>query len=136
MENKTRKTASDVMAFLDGAPDERRRDSLAVLALMREVTGAEPAMWGDYIVGFGDQHYRYASGREGDWFVIGFSPRKQSLTLYLTYGFERHADLLQRLGKHTTGKSCLYIKRLDDVDLDALRELIARSAADATAPAG
>lgn len=131
-ENKTRPTDADVMVFLDGIADEqRRRDCLTVVELMRGATGAEPRMWGANIVGFGDQRYRYASGREGDWFLVGFSPRKQNLTLYLTYGFEQHADLLARLGKHSVGKACLYVKRLSDLDLAALRELIARSAAQA-----
>jgi hypothetical protein len=84
-------------------------------------------MWGDSIVGFGSYHYRYASGREGDWFVTGFSPRKQNLTLYIMAGFDNYDHLLQNLGKHKTGKSCLYIKRLEDVDLDTLRELVSQS---------
>ena len=137
-EAKTRPTEQDVEQFLDGVADERqRRDCRAVAALMREVTGAEPRMWGDSIVGFGSYHYRYASGREGDWLLTGFSPRKQNLTLYLSYGVEQHGDLLARLGKHKVGKACLYLKRLDDVDQEALRELIRRSveeAARANAP--
>lgn len=125
---KTRPTGHDVEAFLDAIEDpQRREDSRAVAALMREVTGAEPQMWGESIVGFGSYHYRYASGREGDWPLTGFSPRKQNLTLYLSYGFEQHAELLGRLGKHKLGKACLYLKRLDDVDRAALRELVARS---------
>jgi hypothetical protein len=125
---KTRPTDQSVDQFLESLPDERQRqDSRAVVALMREVTGAEPRMWGESIVGFGVYRYRYASGREGDWLVTGFSPRKQNLTLYLSYGFEQHAELLARLGKHKLGKACLYLKRLDDVDQAALRELIERS---------
>jgi hypothetical protein len=87
-------------------------------------------MWGDAIVGFGSQHYRYASGREGDMPIIGFSPRKQNLTLYLTYGFEQYGDLLAKLGKHSTGKVCLYVKRLSDVDMPTLRELVNQSVAE------
>lgn len=127
---KTRPTGHAVEAFLESIVDARQReDCRAVAALMREVTGEEPQMWGESIVGFGAYHYRYASGREGDWFRTGFSPRKQSLTIYLTDGFEQHGELLQRLGKHKLGKSCLYIKRLDDVDIAVLRELVARSIA-------
>ncbi|MCO5207271.1 MAG: DUF1801 domain-containing protein, partial [Anaerolineae bacterium] len=92
------------------------------------VTGEPGALWGTSIVGFGTYHYKYASGREGDWFVTGFSPRKQNMTLYIMPGFEQYNDLLSKLGKHKTGKSCLYINKLDDVDLDVLRELVAQSA--------
>lgn len=127
-EAKTRPTEQSVEEFLAGIADERQRaDSRALVALMREVTGAEPRMWGPSIVGFGSYHYRYASGREGDWMLTGFSPRKQSLTLYLSYGLEGQEELLGRLGKHKLGKACLYLKRLDDADPAALRELIRRS---------
>ena len=127
-EAKTRPTARGVEEFLAGIEDEgRREDSRAVAALMAEVTGAEPRMWGESIVGFGSYHYRYASGREGDWMLAGFSPRKANLTLYLSSGFEQQGELLARLGKHKLGKACLYLKRLDDVDRDTLRELIRRS---------
>jgi hypothetical protein len=127
-ELKTQQTEADVTAFLNGIADEqRRKDCFRVAELMQELTGAEPRMWGASIVGFGHQHYRYESGREGDWFVVGFSPRKQNLTLYLTSGFEEHADLLARMGKHSIGKSCLYIKRLTDIDLPTLRALVTRS---------
>jgi len=127
---KTAPTGASVAAFIDGLENERRREECRALAgLMAEVTGAAAEMWGDSIVGFGRYHYKYASGREGDWFVTGFSPRKQALTLYIMAGFEGYADLMARLGKHTTGKSCLYVKRLADVDMDVLRELVARSAA-------
>jgi hypothetical protein len=127
-ELKTKQTDESVTEFLNGVPDEKKRqDSFAILELMTEVTGAEPRMWGESIVGFGSYHYRYASGREGDWFVTGFSPRKQNLTLYIMAGFDNYDHLLQNLGKHKTGKSCLYIKRLEDVDLDTLRELVSQS---------
>lgn len=127
---KTRPTDESVAAFVDGLADPRQReDSRALIELMREVTGAEPRMWGSGIIGFGSYHYRYASGREGDWMLTGFSPRKQNLTLYLHYGIEQ-SDLLQRLGKHRVGKACLYVKRLDDVDQTVLRELVQRSVAE------
>ncbi len=125
---KTKETDSDVLAFLNAVPDEAKRaDALRVMAIMREVTGEEPRLWGDSIVGYGHYHYKYASGREGDWFLAGFSPRKANLTLYITSGFEQFEDLRARLGKHTVGKSCLYVKRLSDLDEATLRELIGRS---------
>lgn len=127
-ELKTQPTDQDVDQFLAGIADARQRDDCrAVAAIMREVTGAPARMWGASIVGFGSYRYRYASGREGDWMLTGFSPRKQNLTLYLAYGFENRADLLGRLGKHKLGKACLYIKRLADVDQAVLRELIQQS---------
>lgn len=116
------------MAFLDAVDDEKKRqDALAILALMKEVTGEPPKMWGSGIVGFGNYHYKYDSGREGDWFVTGFSPRKQNLTLYIMAGFSRYEELMARLGRFKTGKSCLYIKRLEDVDRSVLKELVEES---------
>ncbi|MEZ4767902.1 MAG: DUF1801 domain-containing protein [Caldilineales bacterium] len=127
-ELKTQKNDASVDAFLNSVENDRKReDSFALLEMMKEVTGEEPKMWGDSIVGFGEYHYTYASGREGNWFVTGFAPRKQNLTLYIMAGFDEYDALLDRLGKHSTGKSCLYIKRLEDVDKTALRELIAAS---------
>jgi hypothetical protein len=127
-ELKTKPTGASVEAFVQGIADEtRRQDCTTLLGLMRRVTGAEPAMWGTSIVGFGSYHYRYASGREGDWFVTGFSPRKRDLTLYIMAGFSDHDDLLERLGPHKTGKSCLYVKRLADLDLEVLETLVAAS---------
>lgn len=127
---KTKPNEASVEAFLNGVEDERKReDSFAILELMLEVTGAEAQMWGSSIIGFGSYHYTYASGREGDWFQVGFAPRKQNLTLYIMSGFDAYDDLLGKLGKHKTGKSCLYIKRLADVDLDTLRELVVQSVA-------
>jgi hypothetical protein len=124
-ELKTRPNDGDVDAFLAAVPDaQRRSDSLVLLDMFRTLTGEPPKMWGAAIVGFGDYHYAYASGREGDWFVTGFSPRKQNLTLYCMGGYEPHGEVLARLGKHKLGKGCLYINRLRDVDLDVLRELI------------
>lgn len=128
---KTKKGDADVAGFLTSIPDERRRsDAQAVDALLREVTGHEPAMWGESIVGYGSRHLRYDSGREVDWFEVGFSPRKAATTLYVVDSTEAYADELARLGKHTTGKGCLYVKRLTDVDLGVLRDLVTRSLAD------
>jgi hypothetical protein len=123
----TQPGAGDVGAFLDAVPDDRRRtDARAALELMREVAGAEPVMWGSSMVGFGTQRYTTADGKQREWFAVGLSPRKASLTLYgLTYD-ESNQDLLDRLGPHTTGKGCLYLKRLDDVDRDVLVELVQR----------
>ena len=127
-ELKTRPGDASVESFVASIADEsRRQDSRALLELMSEVTGESPRMWGENIVGFGSYHYRYESGREGDWFLAGFSPRKQNLTVYLMSGFDGYGQLLARLGKHKTGKACLYLKRLDDVDRDVLRELVRRS---------
>jgi len=129
-ELKTTAGGGDVQAFLDAVADEQRRaDAKVVCDLMAEVTGEPPVMWGDSIVGFGSRHVRYATGREIDWMVIGFSPRKASLTLYLMEGYDGYGDQLARLGKFTTGKSCLYVKRLSDVDPDVLRELVTSSVA-------
>jgi hypothetical protein len=127
-DRKTRPTSADVASFLDGVADDRRRtDAWEVLDTMRRVTGAEPTMWGGSIVGFGRQPYTTADGKERDWLAIGLSPRKAALTLYgLTY-YGSNADLLERLGEHSTGKGCLYVKRLDDVDLGVLEELVARA---------
>lgn len=127
-ELKTQPTDSSITDFLDSVEDEQKRaDAYAIMELMREVTGETPQMWGDSIVGFGSYHYVYESGREGDWFLVGFSPRKRNLTLYIMSGFDEYDGLLDRLGKHSTGKSCLYVKRLSDVEEDALRELVQKS---------
>ena len=129
-ELKTQKNDASVEEFLNGITDERKReDSFAILDLMREITGDEPAMWGTSINGFGSYRYQYASGRDGEWFLTGFSPRKQNLTLYIMSGFNNYDSLLSDLGKYKTGKSCLYINKLDDVNLPALRELIEQSVA-------
>ena len=130
-ELKTQPTTASVTAFLNAVDDpQKRRDAKEVLALMKEITGKKPEMWGTSIVGFGTYHYRYASGREGDWPVTGFSPRKRDLTIYVMLGFSRYQALMKKLGKYKTGKSCLYLKRLDDVDRKVLRQLITRSVAD------
>lgn len=129
-ELKTKENDADVTEFLNRIPDERKRaDAFRVLALMSEETGEPPRMWGESIVGFGRTHYKYASGREGDWFLAGFSPRKANVTLYITSGFGQYDELLGGLGKFTTGQSCLYLKRLDDVNEAVLRELVRRSVA-------
>jgi len=127
-ELKTKRNKGDVEAFLNSVSDEKKRqDSFTIMELMKQVTGQEPEMWGDSIVGFGSYHYKYESGREGDWFITGFSPRKQNLTLYIMSGFDEYDQLLGKLGKHTIGKSCLYIKKIDDVDVDVLKELVRKS---------
>lgn len=127
-ELKTKRNKGDVDAFLNNVSDERKReDSFAILDLMRQATEKEPEMWGDSIVGFGSYHYKYKSGREGDWFLTGFSPRKQNLTLYIMSGFDDYDQLLSKLGKHSTGKSCLYIKKIEDVDVNVLKELVQKS---------
>ena len=127
-ELKTKRNKGNVEAFLNSVPDEKKRqDSFMVMELMKQVTGKEPEMWGDSIVGFGSYHYKYASGREGDWFITGFSPRKQNLTLYIMSGFDEYDQLLNKLGKHSTGKSCLYIKKIEDVDVGVLKELVKKS---------
>ena len=125
----TRPTGTPVDAFLASVPDERRRaDAVAVCKLMAEVTGEPAQMWGASIVGFGTYHYRYDSGHEGDAALVGFSPRKTQLVIYLVGGYEeRRQAALARLGPHKAGKGCLYLKRLADVDRDALRELIDRT---------
>lgn len=124
-ELKTAKTRASVSAFLAGIADEaRRQECKAVAQMMKEATGASPRMWGASIVGFGDMRCRYESGREVDWFLAGFSPRKQSLSLYLMPNLDAHAALLKKLGRHSTGTSCLYIKRLEDVDQAVLERLI------------
>jgi len=125
-----RRTEASVAGFLAAVPDEQRRqDARRLCAMMREITGEPPAMWGTSIIGFGAYHYRYASGHEGDAPLAGFSPRRQHLAIYLVGGFgNRYQSVLARLGPHKTGKGCLYVRRLDDVDHDALRELIDRSA--------
>jgi len=127
-ELKTKRNQGNVESFLDSVANEKRRqDSFAILELMKQVTGKKPEMWGDSIVGFGSYHYKYASGREGDWFLVGFSPRAQNLTLYIMAGFDGYETLLVKLGKHTTGKSCLYIKKLEDVDVEVLKDLVRQS---------
>ncbi len=127
---KTKPTDQSVEAYLHNVePAQKREDSFVILKLMQEITGEPAQMWGSSIIGFGRYHYKYASGREGDWFLTGFAPRKQSLSLYIMSGFDNYDELMHKLGKHTTGKSCLYIKKLEDVDPNILRQLITQSVA-------
>jgi hypothetical protein len=126
---KTRPTDASVDDFITSVEGEARQaDCRTLVEMMRRVTGAEPVMWGPSIVGFGAYHYRYASGREGDWMLTGFSPRKRELTVYVMAGFKGADETLARLGKHRTSSGgCLYIKRLADIDLEVLEELVAAS---------
>lgn len=129
-EAKTKPTKVSVQSFVDGLDDERRqREAKTLISMMRKVTGEKPVMWGPSIVGFGRYHYKYASGREGDAPRAGFSPRKAALTVYCAPGFTAQGSLLRRLGPHRTSVSCLYIRKLEDVDLDVLREIVERSIA-------
>jgi len=124
-ELKTKPTNASVEKFFNQITDEvRREDCFKVAKMMEEITGEKPKMWGPSIVGFGSYHYKYASGREGDWPIAAFSPRKQDLTIYILPGLAEQAELLQQLGKHRTAKSCLYIKRLSDIDVPTLKKLI------------
>jgi len=127
-ERKTTPTDRSVAAFLEAVPDQQKRqDYYALLTLVREMTGREPRLWGSSMVGFGKYHYPYAGGHQGEASPVGFSPRKQSITLYLPGGLGDPAELMQKLGKVKAGKGCLYVTRLDEVDLDQLREVIQRS---------
>lgn len=126
--NKTQPNDSDVNSFIESVnEDKKRADCFKLVEIMQEITNEKPKMWGPSIVGFGDYHYKYESGREGDFFIVGFSPRKQNLTLYIMPGFERYEKLMADLGKYKTGKSCLYVKSLDDINLETLKELIIES---------
>ena len=127
-ELKTQKNDRSVSTFLEAIPDEQKRqDSLKIVELMKLASGAEPSMWGDSIIGFGAIHLKYASGRELDWFPVGFSPRKQNLTLYIIPGFETYDALLAKLGKYKMGKACIYINKLADVDSSVLYDLVKAS---------
>lgn len=127
-ELKTKQTEASVEKFLNQVADEvRREDCFKIARMMEEITGSKPKMWGASIVGFGSYHYKYASGQEGDWPIICFSPRKQDLTLYIMPGFAEYGDLMKQLGKHRTGKSCLYIKQLSDIHVPTLKKLIRAS---------
>lgn len=125
--NKTQKTSASVSDFLDTVSELRRADSLVLIDMMREISNHEPVMWGTSIIGYDTYHYKYDSGREGDVGVIGFSPRKASLSIYINDGFDAYGELLSRLGKHKTSVVCLYINKLSDVNLDVLREIITLS---------
>ena len=127
-ELKTKLNDASVDDFLADYPEETRKDCLEIAKMMKSAAKAEPKMWGTSIVGFGSYHYKSERSRqEGDWPLVAFSPRKRNLTIYIMTGFDRYGNLLKKLGKHTTSKSCLYIKRLSDVDKKVLKELIAES---------
>jgi hypothetical protein len=127
-ELKTKKTTVPVKDFLSSIPEDRQKDCKIISKLMSDATGAKPKMWGPSIVGFGDYLYTYPDGRTMDWFTMGFSPRKQALTLYIRYGTTN--ELLKKLGKYKTGKWCLYIKKLEDVDMDVLKKMIVQAGMD------
>jgi hypothetical protein len=124
-QNKTSATDKDPIEFLNEYVDDEQKiqDSLTLIDMMRKITGHEPKMWGPTMIGFGDWHYVSGSGREGDWFSMGFSPRKSAISLYITMDASAHPELMAKLGKHTTGKGCIYVKKLSDVDMDILEEL-------------
>ena len=125
---KTKKNDASVIDFINSVEDEQKRqDCYEIMGIMKEITGEEPKMWGGSIVGFGSYHYKYNSGREGDWFLTGFSPRKQNLSLYIMSGFDQYGTMMAKLGKYKTGKSCLYIKQLADIDGNILKEMITNS---------
>jgi hypothetical protein len=127
-EIKTKVNNKSVVKFLKSINDEhQRQDCFTVLELMKKVTKLKPKMWGSSIVGFGKYHYKYESGHQGDCFVTGFSPRKQNITIYLMTGFDKYGESLKKLGKYKTGKSCLYIKKLEDIHLDVLKKMIKHS---------
>ena len=125
---KTKKNDASVIDFINSVEDEQKRqDCYEIMGIMKEITGEEPKMWGGSIVGFGSYHYKYNSGREGDWFLTGFSPRKQNLSLYIMSGFDQYGTMMAKLGRYKTGKSCLYIKQLADIDGNILKEMITNS---------
>ncbi len=128
-ENKTRPTGNDPWAFIEGVENERRRqDARTLMSLFERATGYPAQMWGEAIIGFGRYHYRYASGREGDHLITGFSPRKSAMAVYVMPGFDKYQAELSRLGKHRHSVSCLYINRLDDIDMEVLEAIVADSA--------
>lgn len=130
-QNKTVATAADPRSFIESIDHPTRRaDGLVLLDLFAEVSGYEPVMWGGSIIGYGRYHYRYQTGREGDFLATGFSPRKANLSIYIMPGYQDYSDIMGRLGKHKLGKSCLYVNKLADIDLEVLRELIAIGLAD------
>ena len=133
-ENKTRPTQQSVAAFIDALDGTRRADAKALVKLMQRVTGEKPKMWGPSIIGFGAHHYTYESGREGDTPLAGFSPRKAATVLYGATGFSDSEAMLAKLGKHTTGKGCLYIRKLADVDANVLESLVVKAVAARRAP--
>ena len=126
-ELKTKVNDASVDKFIQSFPEARQKDCHTILEMMKKATKQEPKMWGTSIIGFGDYHYKYESGREGDFFITGFSPRKLNLTLYINSGFGEYGSLLEKLGKYSTSKACLYIKKLDDVDKKVLNEIVTKS---------
>ena len=126
-ELKTKKNSASVAAFLRKSELSKRQDCETIIGIMVEATGEKPVMWGSSIIGFGSYHYKYATGREGDWLLIGLSPRKQNVSIYFMDGFSNYEKLLAKLGKHKIGKSCLYINKLADIDMRVLTDLVRRS---------
>ena len=125
---KTTEAAGSVSEFIDAVPDEqRKKDALAIIKIMKEQSGFEPKMWGPSIIGFGSYHYKYESGHEGDAPLVGFSPRKSEFALYLTSNFDGKGDLLKQFGKHRTGKACIYIKKLEDINIEILKKMVTNS---------
>ena len=128
-DQKTKPTGASVTEFINAIQDDaKRKDCRLLMKMMKAATGKRPKMWGDSIVGYGKYHYKYKTGREGDWFLTGFAPRKRELTLYIMDGFDPHKKQLKKLGNHKTSVCCLYIKKLADVDLDVLEEIVNNSA--------
>ena len=126
-ELKTKLNDASVDKFISSQPEARQKDCQTIVQILKKATKAEPKMWGTSIVGFGSHHYKYKSGREGDWFQAGFSPRKQNLTFYIMGSFNKYPGLLKKLGKYSTGKGCLYVKKLEDIDLKVLNEIVMKS---------
>jgi hypothetical protein len=130
-ELKTRPNDEDIGIFLNRIEDKQKRaDCFELIDLLTEITGESPKMWGDRMIGFGSYHYKYESGREGDWFLTGFSPGKQNLTIYITAGFKNYEATMSHLGKYKTGSSCLYVKKLSDIDTEQLKVLVKKSVMD------
>lgn len=128
MANKTAPTKQSAAAIIDAIEEpEKRNDAIQLLQLMKKATGEEPVIWGGSMIGFGNYHYKYDSGREGDWFITGFSPRKREFSVYIMSGFNSYPELMEKLGKYKTGKSCLYIKRMSDIDSTTLTKLVEES---------
>ena len=125
---KTKQTEVSPSTFISALNDDKKRsDANTLLTIMSDITQQPAVMWGDSLIGFGLYKYQYASGRKGEWFRVGFSPRKQNITLYIMNGFSQYQHLLERLGNHKTGKSCLYINKLEDIDIDVLKQMVALS---------
>ncbi len=130
-ELKTKPNNKNVKQFLDSLENEKRKkDSYQLLKLFKEITKKKPVMWDDTIIGFGSYHYKYKTGREGDWPVTGFPPRKQNLSIYIMLGFSNYQDMMNKLGKYKTGRSCLYVNKLEDIDMKILKQLLAESITD------